>query len=106
MEESKPVTTPMVTGCKLSKNDESLEVDHSMYRSMISSLLYVTATRPDVVQDVGLVASFQSSPKKTHVSTLKRILRYLKGTMNYGLWYPKINNFTMREFTRKEVLLK
>ena len=48
MEESKPVSTPMVTGCKLSKDDESLEVDHTMYRSMIGSLLYVTTTRPDV----------------------------------------------------------
>ena len=67
MEESKPVTTPMVTGCKLRKNDESLEVDHTMYRSMIGSLIYVTATRPDVMQVVGLVSRFQSNPKKTRV---------------------------------------
>ena len=88
MEESKPVTTPMVTGCKLIKNDESLEVDHTMYRSMIGSLLYITSSRLDVMQDVGLVARFQSAPKETHVAVVKRILRYLKGTADYGLWYP------------------
>ena len=47
MEDSKPVNTPMITGCKLSKNDESLEVDHTMYRSMIDNSLYVTSTRLD-----------------------------------------------------------
>ena len=59
MEDSKHVSTLMITSCKLSKDDESLEVDHTMYRSMIGSLLYVTATRPDVMQVVGLVATFQ-----------------------------------------------
>ena len=49
MEDSKPISTPMVTSCKLSKDDESLEVDHTMHRSMIGSLLYVIATRPDVM---------------------------------------------------------
>ena len=57
-EDSKHVSTPMITSCKLSKDNESLEMDHTMYRSMISSLLYVTATRPDVMQAVGLVARF------------------------------------------------
>ena len=56
MEESKPVSTPMVTGCKLGKDDEYLEVDHTMYRSMIGSVLYVTTTRPDVMQVVGVVS--------------------------------------------------
>ena len=58
MDDSKPVITPIITGCKLSKDDESLEVDHTMYRSMLGILLYVTATRPDVMQDVGLVVRF------------------------------------------------
>ena len=77
----------MVTGCKLRKDDEYLEVDHNMYRSMIGSLLYVTATRPDVMQVVELVARFQSAPKETHVVAVKRILRYLKvlWIMDYGI---------------------
>ena len=59
MEDCKPVSTPMITGCKLSKDDESKEVDQKLYRSMIGSLLYVTTSRLDVMQVVGLVARFQ-----------------------------------------------
>ena len=102
MEKSKYASTPMVIGCKLSKDDEYLEVDHTMYRSIIGSLLYVTTTILDVMQDVGLVSRFQSTSKETHVATVKRILRYLKGTVDYGLWYPKRNKFTLREFTNAD----
>ena len=98
-EESKPVSNPMVTGCKLSKNDESLEVDHTMYRSMICSLLYVTSTRRNIMQVVDLVSRFQAAPRETHVVVVKIILRYLKGTLDYGLWYSKRTNFTLKEFT-------
>ena len=59
MEDSNPVSTPMIIGCKFRKNDESLEVDHTTYRSMIGILLYVTTTRPYVMQAVGLVSRFQ-----------------------------------------------
>ena len=89
----------MVTGCKLSKDDESLEVDHTMYRSMIGSPLYVTDTKPDVMQVVGVVSRFQSAPKETHLAVVKRILIYLKGTIDYGLWYPKSDNFTLKSFS-------
>ena len=99
MEDSKPVGTPMVINCNLSKDDESLEVDHTMFRSMIGSLLYVTTTRPDVMQDVGLVARFQLAPKETHVTVVKIIFKYLKGAMEYGLWYLKGQEFTLKEFT-------
>ena len=99
MEDSKHVGTPMVIGCKLSKDDESLEADHTMFRSMIGSLLYVITTRPDVMQVVGLVARFQSAPKETHVTSVKRILKYLKSTMEYGLWYPKGQDFSLKVFT-------
>jgi hypothetical protein len=75
----------MITDCKLSKDDESPEVDHTMHRTMISSLLYVTASRIDVMKVVGLVARFQSTPKESHVIAVKRILRYLTGTMDFGI---------------------
>ena len=84
----------MVTGSKFIKDDESLEVYHTMYRSIIGSLLYVTSTILDVMQVVGLVSIFQSTPKETHVAAIKIILKYIKGTMDYGLWYPKRDNFT------------
>ena len=99
MEDSKHVGTPVVTNCKLSKDCEYLEVDHTMFRSMIGSLLYVTTTRPDVMQVVGLVTRFQSAPKETHVTKMKRITIYLKSTMEYGLWYPKGQDFTLKAFT-------
>ena len=78
----------MTTWCKLRKDDESKEVDQKLYRSMIGSLLYVTTSRPDVMQAVRLVTWFQTNPKETHVLAIKRIFRYLKGTTEFGLWYP------------------
>jgi hypothetical protein len=79
----------MQTSCKLSKDDDSKSIDQRKYRSMIGNLLYVTASRPDVMQVVGQVARFQAAPKESHVSAVKRIFRYLKGTKEFGLWYPK-----------------
>ena len=58
MEDCEPIKTPMIIGCKLSKDDESLEVDHTMYISMIGSLLYVITTIPDVIQDLAVVSRF------------------------------------------------
>jgi hypothetical protein len=80
MEDCKLVTTPMQTNCKLRKDDDSNSIDHRKYRSMIGSLLYVTSSIPDVMQEVGQVARFQEEPKESHVLAVKRIFRYLKGT--------------------------
>ena len=66
---------------------------------MIGSLLYVTTSRPDVKQAVGMVARFQSAPKETHVLVVKKIFRYLKGTMNLGLWYPNKKAFSLRAYS-------
>jgi hypothetical protein len=80
MEYCKPVITPMQTSWKLSKDDDSMSIDQRKYRSMIGSLLYVTTSRPDVMQEVQQVARFQLEPKESHVLAVKRIFRYLKGT--------------------------
>ena len=90
-EDCKPVCTPMTTGCKLSKEDESKTVDPKHYRSMIGSLLYVKSSRPDVKQVVGMVDRFQAGPKESHVHAMKIIFRYLKGTIYLGLWYHSHN---------------
>ena len=66
---------------------------------MIGSLLYVTASRTDVKQVVGMVARFQSTPKENHVQVVKRIFRYLKGTINLGLWYPSKKSFSLRAYS-------
>jgi hypothetical protein len=99
MEDSKPVGTPMVTRCKLSKDDDSPNVDQSSYRSMIGSLLYITTSHPDIMHVVGMVGRYQSAPKQSHLLVVKRIFRYLKETMNYGLWYPKNQNFQLSVYS-------
>ena len=80
MEDCKSVITPMQTNCRLSKDDDSKSTNQRQYRSMIGSLLYVTTSRPDVMQEVGQVALFQAAPKESHVLAVKKIFRYLKGT--------------------------
>eukprot|EP00253_Pinus_taeda_P033549 PITA_33549 len=95
MEDAKPVCTPMVTGCSLSANDESEAVHQPTYRSMIGSLLYLTGTRPDIMHAVGIVGRIQANPKETHLQAVKRIFKYLQGTQNYGLWYPRDTDLTL-----------
>jgi hypothetical protein len=87
--DSPPLLVFQHTRCKLRKDDESIKLDQTMYRSMIGSLLYATTTKPNIMQVVGLVAIFQCAPKETHMKGVKRIFRYLKGTLDFGLWYPK-----------------
>jgi hypothetical protein len=99
MEDSSLVSTPMVVGCKLSKDDISPDVDQRSYCSMIGSLLYITASRPDIMQVVGMVGHYQSAPKQSHLVVVTRIFKYLKGTMTYGLWYPRNQNFWLTAYS-------
>jgi hypothetical protein len=99
MEDSSPVSTPMVVGCKLSKDDISPDVDQRTYRSMIGSFLYITTSHPDIMQVVGMVGRYQSAAKQSHLVAFKRIFKYLKGTMNYGLWYPINQNFQLTSYS-------
>jgi len=99
MEDSKPVCTPMVTGCSLSANDESTAVHQPTCRSMIGSLIYLTGTRPDIMHVVGIVGRFQANPKESHLQAVKRIFKYLQGTQNYGLWYPRGIDLTLHAYT-------
>jgi hypothetical protein len=89
MEYCKPVITPMQTSCKLSKADDSKSTDQRQYRSMIGSLLYVIASKPNVMQKFGHVARFQATPKESCVLAVKKSLRYLKGTEEFGLCIQK-----------------
>nr|GEY44064.1 hypothetical protein [Tanacetum cinerariifolium] len=89
LEDSKPTKTPMSTEIKLTKDDEVDSVDSSKYQGMIGSLLYLTASRPNIMFSVCLCARIQENPKTTHLEAVKRIFRYIKGTSHLGLWYPK-----------------
>jgi hypothetical protein len=93
MEDSSPVSTPMVVGCKLSRDDISLDVDQRSYFSMIGNLLNIASSRPDIMQVVGMVGRYQFTLKQSHLVAVKRIFKYLKRTMTYGLWYLGNQNF-------------
>jgi hypothetical protein len=95
LENPKPIKTPMATNGHLDLDEGGTMVDQKLFCSIIGSLLYITASRPDVMFSVCMYARFQASPRKIHLKTTKRILRYLKYTPNIGLWYPKGAQFEL-----------
>ncbi|XP_047181711.1 uncharacterized mitochondrial protein AtMg00810-like [Vigna umbellata] len=88
MDTCKEVNTPMATSCYLDKDESGEEVNQTMFRGMIGSLLYLTASRRDIMQNVCVCTRYQANPKESHLTVVKRILKYLKGTTSFGLWYP------------------
>ncbi|KAK6139936.1 hypothetical protein DH2020_026312 [Rehmannia glutinosa] len=99
IEEGRTVSTPMATNIKIDKDEKGKSLDESKYRGMIGSLLYLTASRPDIIHVVCLCARFQSNLKESHMSFVKRIFRYLKGTIQYGLFYPKNEKFSLKGYS-------
>nr|GEZ38872.1 retrovirus-related Pol polyprotein from transposon TNT 1-94 [Tanacetum cinerariifolium] len=89
MDSCDPVDTPMVDRLKLDEDLLGILVDQTRFYSMVGSLMYITASRPDLVFVVCMCARYQASPIKNHLEALKRVFRYLRGTINWGLWYPK-----------------
>ena len=82
----------MCSSTKLSLDAAGVDVDLTLYRSMIGSLLYLTASRPDLAFSVGVCARFQAAPKESHLMAVKRIIRYINGTSDYGIWYSWDSN--------------
>jgi hypothetical protein len=95
MAKAKPIKTLMASNGHLDLNEEGKPVDQKLYRSMIVSLLYLCASRPDLILSVCMCACFQANPKACHLVAVKRILRYLVHTQNLGLWYPKGSFFDL-----------
>jgi hypothetical protein len=89
MEDAKPIKTSVATNGHLDLDEGGKLVDLKLYRSTIGSLLYLTASRPDIMFSVCMWARFQAAPKECHFTTIKRIMRYLKNSPNIGLSYPK-----------------
>ena len=85
MEDAKPIKTPMATNGHLDLDEGGNPVDQKLYRSMIGSLLYLAASRPDIMFSGCMYARFQAAPRECYLSAVKRILRYLKYTPNIGL---------------------
>ncbi|KAM2279879.1 hypothetical protein ACFX1S_040660 [Malus domestica] len=84
---AKPVSNPTATTIKLHKDPNGKSVDQTLYRSMIGSLLYLTASRPDISFSVGACARYQANPKESHLEVVKRIIRYVSGIADFGLHY-------------------
>jgi hypothetical protein len=93
MDDANPVGTPMECGSKLSKHENGEIVDPTLYKSLVGSLRYLTSTRPDILYAVGVVSRYMEAPTTTHFKAAKRILRYIKGTTNFGLHYYSSNNY-------------
>nr|GFB26339.1 hypothetical protein [Tanacetum cinerariifolium] len=95
---STPIDTPMLERPDLDEDIGGKMVDPTRYRGMVGCLMYLTATRPDIVFAVCMCARYQAKPTEKHLHAIKRIFRYLKGTLNMGLWYPKDSGFALTTF--------
>ncbi|XP_050896533.1 uncharacterized mitochondrial protein AtMg00810-like [Lathyrus oleraceus] len=89
MDSCKAMSTSMGSISYVNQDESGVSIDITKYRGMIGSLLYLKASRPDIMFSVCLCARFQANPKESHLTAVKRIMKYLKGTTNVGLWYPK-----------------
>ncbi|GKB22494.1 retrovirus-related pol polyprotein from transposon TNT 1-94 [Tanacetum coccineum] len=98
METCEPADTPMVEKSKLDEDPQGKAVDPTRYRGMIGTLMYLTASRPDLVFVVCMCARYQAKPTEKHLHAVKRIFRYLRGTINMGLWYPKDSCIALTAF--------
>ncbi|CAL2232095.1 unnamed protein product [Prunus armeniaca] len=98
LEDCKPVSIPLPTGEKLKKVDGSELADEGLYRKIVGSLLYLTATRPDLMYAASLLSRFMNGPTKKHMGVARRFLRYVQGTLSYGIEYVRNQSATLVGF--------
>nr|XP_016474585.1 PREDICTED: uncharacterized mitochondrial protein AtMg00810-like [Nicotiana tabacum] len=98
MSNAKAIGTPMSPSTTLDEDKYGKSVDEIMYRGMIGSLHYLTASRPDIMFNICKCARYQSAPKESHLTFVKGIIRYIAGTVDYGLWYESLNVFDLKGF--------
>lgn len=89
MKNCNSVTTPIEKGLKLVKDPAGRIVDSTLYKQIVGSLMYLTATRPDIMHAVSSISKYMEHPREDHLLAAKRILRYLRGTAEFGLFYKK-----------------
>ncbi|KAI3715475.1 hypothetical protein L6452_22458 [Arctium lappa] len=99
MENCKSIGTPMAPGTKIHTDPSGKSVDVRTYRGMIGSLMYLTSSRPDIMFSTCLCSRYQAAPKESHLAAVRRIFRYLKGTADLGLWYPKDIGFQLTAYS-------
>nr|GEY01507.1 uncharacterized mitochondrial protein AtMg00810-like [Tanacetum cinerariifolium] len=95
----KTVSTPIETKKPLVKDGEAADVDVHIYRSMIGYLMYLTASRHDIMYEVCACSRFQVTPKTSNLQAVKRIFRYIKGQPKLGLWYPRESTFDLEAYS-------
>jgi hypothetical protein len=95
MKDGKPIKTPIGTNGHLDLDTGGKSVDQKVYQTMIGSLLYLCASRLDIILSICMCARFQTDPKEVHLRAVKRIMRYLVYTPKFGLWYPKGSTFDL-----------
>nr|GFD23570.1 uncharacterized mitochondrial protein AtMg00810-like [Tanacetum cinerariifolium] len=88
----------MVEKSKVDEDKKGKAADPSHYRGMIGTLLYLTASRPDLQFAICMCARYQAPPTEKHLHAVKRIFRYLRGIVNQGLWYPKDSSIALTSF--------
>ncbi|GJU70053.1 hypothetical protein Tco_1256312 [Tanacetum coccineum] len=102
MESSGPVDTPMVEKSKLDEDTQGKAVDPTHYHGMVGTLMYLTASRPDLTFSVCMCARYQAKPTEKHLHAVKRIFKYLRGTVNRGLWYPKDSSIALTAYANAD----
>ena len=98
MMDSKPLPTPMEVNEKLTTNEHGKKVDGTIYRQLVGSLIYATITRPDLSFSITVLSQYMADPKESHLKAAKRVLRYLKGTFNYGIEYVSACDLTLHGY--------
>ncbi|XP_050876819.1 secreted RxLR effector protein 161-like [Lathyrus oleraceus] len=102
MENASHKRTPASAYLKLTKDEKGANMDQSLYRSMIGSLLYLTASRPDITFAVEFCDRYQLEPKMIHITQVKRILKYVNGTSEYGILYSHTANFLLTGYCDRD----
>eukprot|EP00257_Ricinus_communis_P019408 XP_015578394.2 uncharacterized protein LOC107261729 [Ricinus communis] len=99
MEACKLTATPMNQKGKFSKENGAKKVDDKLYKSLIGYLMYLTATRPDIMHAVSLLSRYMNCANEIHLQVAKRILRYVKGTVDYGIKFSQVENFSLHGYS-------
>jgi hypothetical protein len=99
MDQCNPVKNPVVPGHKLNKDEDGVRIDSTLYKQIVGSLMYLTATRPDITFVVSLISRYMEHPTEMHLQAAKRVLRYVKGTSSLGVFYKKEGNHELLGYT-------
>ncbi|CAK9147315.1 unnamed protein product [Ilex paraguariensis] len=99
MENCKSMNTPMCQKEKLGKDDGAEQADETLYRSLIGCLMYLTATRPDILHVVSVLSRFMNCASESHFKAVKRVLRYVKGTLSYGIKFSTCQSFKLQGYS-------